>query len=91
MMLINDAFLMFLANSERLSKIHELYLSDCHGLTDGGINILLVSPFCKNLKTLSLTSGTNLFDYAIETIGMKSGLQKLELIACEGTRLQGNQ
>ena len=79
---INDAFLMFLANSEKLKKITELYLSDCYGLTDSGINVLLISPFCRNLTTLSLTSGNNIFDSAIEAIGMKSELHKLELIAC---------
>ena len=77
MMQINDAFLMFLANSEKMGKIHELYLSDCHGMTDGGISVLLISPFCKNLNTLSLTSGSYLFDSAIESIGLKSGLKKL--------------
>lgn len=53
-MKINDTLLMFLANFEKTTKIIELHLSDCYGLTDNGINILLVSPFSKNLQAISL-------------------------------------
>lgn len=75
MMHVNDAFLMFLANSQKLAKINHLYLSNCHDLTDGSINALLASPHCKGLKTLSITSSVALLQSCMESIGgIKGGL-----------------
>lgn len=50
---------MFLANCDKMSKITHLKLSDCHGITEHGINVLLVSPFCKNLVELTLILDEN--------------------------------
>ena len=78
-MRINDAFLMFLANSEKTSKIAEIHLSDCSGLTDNGTNVMLVSPFCKNLQALSIVFDDGLLASSMESLSLKSGLKKLHI------------
>lgn len=60
-MKINDSLLMFLANSEKTAKISEIHISDCYGITDNGINALVMSPFCKKMQALTLVLDENLF------------------------------
>lgn len=52
---------MFLANSEKTAKISEIHISDCYGITDNGINALVMSPFCKKMQALTLVLDENLF------------------------------
>lgn len=64
-MRINDTLLMFLANSEKTAKITEIHLSDCYGITDSGINILMMSPFCKKAQAFSLILDHKLFESSL--------------------------
>lgn len=78
-MKINDAFLMFLANSEKTTRISEIHLNDCSGITDNGINVMLISPFCKNMQALSLVFDDGLLASSMESLSLKSGLKKLHI------------
>jgi hypothetical protein len=78
-MRINDTLLMFLGNSEKTSRISEFSLSDCYGLSDHGVSILLLSPFCKDLQGLTLLFDDSLLVSSIESLGLKSNVRKLHL------------
>ena len=44
-MRINDTLLIFLSNSEKIRNISHLNLSDCHGISENGIQVLISSPY----------------------------------------------
>lgn len=53
-MKINDTLLIFLANFEKTLNLTEISMSDCFGISDNGINTLLMSPYSRNIEVLSL-------------------------------------
>ena len=62
---------MFLANSQKMSKIKNLDISYCLKITENGVNSLLISPFCKSLHVLNV-SGTPVVQSSIESL-LKKG------------------
>lgn len=46
---ITDSFVLYLANSEKMSSIVCLDISYCSKITESAVNSLLVSPFCNNI------------------------------------------
>ena len=79
---------MFLSNSPKLMSIKEIDISDCSGLTEMGVNTLLISPFCKNVRYLNV-SGTYILDTSVETISLKSSIKTLILNNCRNENDSG--
>lgn len=73
-MQITDSFLMFLANSQKMSKVKELNISYCKRVTENGVNSLLISPYCKNLEILKV-SGTPVIQSSIESLLTKTQIK----------------
>jgi hypothetical protein len=55
-MSFGDSFLIFLANCDKMSHVKSFNISYCSKITDSGINLLVASPFCRNLAVLKICS-----------------------------------
>ena len=55
-MLFGDSFLIFLANCDKMLCVDNFDISYCSKVTESGMNILISSPFFKNVKNLKINS-----------------------------------